>query len=193
MTTSQTTGDLDPFNEEDFITCITIVVRTIRRKGRWSNWEEEECISEGYIYALRIRELWNPEAGPFMKYLFSTLPFRISDAMRTGMGHKRNQRKNRATNARFISKEFQVTSNEEYDAIVNLPAKEEKLHDHDWEDNFDWFALTPKEIECVNMRARGIPQKEIGYSLGVCESRVCQILKQVKNKWSHHDPENNNE
>ena len=125
MTKSQTTSDLDPFNEEDFITCITIVVRTIRGKGRWSNWEEEECISEGYIYALRIRELWNPESGPFMTYLFSTLPFRISDAMRIGMGHKRNQGKNRTTNARFINKEFHFASTEEYEAIVNLPAKEE--------------------------------------------------------------------
>ena len=193
MTTNQTTVELDPFNEKDFITCITIVIRTIKRNGRWSNWEEEECISEGYIYALRIRELWNPAKGPFMKYLFSTLPFRISDAMRINMGHKRNQRKERTTNSRFISKEFQVTSNEEYDGIVNLPAKEEKSYDYDWEDNFDWSCLTPKEIECVKMRAKGIPQKEIGYSLNVCESRVCQILKQAKKKWSHHDLENNNE
>lgn len=193
MTKNQTTSDLDPFNEEDFLTCITIVVRTIRGKGRWSNWEEEECISEGYIYALRIRELWDPESGPFMKYLFSALPFRISDAMRIGMGHKRNQRKNRTTNARFISKEFQMTSTEEYDAIVNIPAKEEEVYDYDWEDNFDWFALTPKEIECVQMRLRDISQKEIGHSLGVSESRVCQILKQVKHKWEHYNPENNNE
>ena len=194
MTNPTTSDDLDPYNDNDFISCIMIVIRTIRRKGRWSNWHEDELLSAAYTHALRIRDRWSEDKGRFMKYLFASLPFRISDEMRYQAGHKRNPNYLTPGEPRFFSKELQLVNKEDINYINTLEADPiEPTSDYDWEDNYDWFALTPVEEECVRLRIRGITLKQTGIKLGVSESRVCQILTNVRKKWNHHNEENNNE
>lgn len=186
--------DLDPYNDNDFISCILIVIRTIRRNGRWINWEEKELLSEAYPHALRIRDRWSKDKGLFMKYLFSSLPFRISDQMRYSAGHKRNPDYLKENESRFINKEIQIVNKEDQSYIDTLEAPVDTLSsDYDWENKYDWSLLTETEEECVRLRQRGINLKQTGIMLGLSESRICQIMSAVRQKWAHYNPENNNE
>lgn len=185
-----TRNDINPHNDDDLIKAVKIVIATIKRDGRLRSWSHDELLSEAWEHAPKIRDNWSPEKGDFMRYLFASLPFRISDGVRFFVGHKRNP--DRSRNApRFVIREQQITEEDDDKTFEErfYITEDQQDYSDDFKANYDWDLLNEQEINCIELKLRGLSLKQIGLSLGLSESRICQVIKNIRRKWADYCPE----
>ena len=157
------------------------IVRSKKLEGYWSSWSYEELFSEGYMQALKLRREHDPTKKKMLNYLWSWLPLRISDGLRSFHGWTRNSPGYKQKGLDKWHKKDVNVDKEYLDSLCSPSIVVKK------EIPLDFLAqLTNKEQEILGLYLRGMTLKQIGYKFGMTESGMCHRMRTIYKKGNEY-------
>ena len=157
------------------------IVRSKKLEGYWSSWSYEELFSEGYMQALKLREKHDPTKKTLFNYLWSWLPLRISDGLRSFHGWTRScpDYKDQGLD-KWHKKAIDVDKDYLDTLSYPVPVVKEEIP-------LDFLVqLTDKEQEILGLYLRGMTLKQIGYKFGMTESGMCHKMRTIYKKGNEY-------
>ena len=158
------------------------VLYTVAKRFTNHKYEIDELINEVWL-------LGNVQKSADIRLVYRRCYYDIIDYLRTQEGRKEQTCLRKPSNKyrvhfKSMDADTEFTNNGEHDTYkIFMGAEDENLNQVDFDDDIDLLLKklcnSPREKLIVRLKLKGYKQKEIGLAIGLTESRISKILKNI--------------
>ena len=161
------------------------LVRHIVRKMGMDRIDHDEAVAIGLLAMVEAAPRYDPSRGQFSSFIAPRIRGAVIDEYRKLYGRKDHSMRPVLWSLDKLLQD--AAGHEDMHTMLILSLEDTSVHWQEWgESAVDtrkvMRRLRPRERVIVRQRAKGRTFKSIGDELGISESRVCQVLRKMRER-----------